>query len=114
MCLIERKKVLIYITDQIFDKNLLNLILSDLICLMNNGGLPIRIFNQNLFNELSTQLAHISHSKNLLADDEWQQRKIISNNIQTNLHVFFSANTTSLKMFQVRFLSLLIIIIYII
>lgn len=102
ICVFEQKKVLLYITDQIFDTDLLQLILSDLIILMNGGGLPISIFTQHLLNELSAQSSQVSLSKkDEICFTEWRKHEIISNSIKANLHVVFAANITVLKLFEV-------------
>lgn len=102
ICVIERRKVLLYITDQIHDRSLLEWILSDLLVLMNCGGLPLRIFAQQLLNELGAQLSQFSqHETAELCASELRQRELISRNIQTNLRIVISANGTSLRVFQV-------------
>uniref|UniRef100_A0A915EJK1 Dynein heavy chain coiled coil stalk domain-containing protein n=1 Tax=Ditylenchus dipsaci TaxID=166011 RepID=A0A915EJK1_9BILA len=111
LCVVEKRRIVLHVSDHIFHKPTLEMVLSDLIVVLNRGGLPTRLFSQQLLNELNEQRqqqiellgdakAHIN-SNNI--SSEWTQRQVLSKDIRKNLHVVFSADPATVKKFEHKF-----------
>lgn len=118
-----------YISDSLYDKNELKSILSDLIIVMNQGGLPSNIFTHKLLSKLKEQSQHFdvfsSSGNNFLSVSNGinnlqanQLSGSVSNNIKLNelcycesisrnvcrhLHVIISASIETIKSMPVSF-----------
>jgi hypothetical protein len=112
---VEKRRILLHVPDQIFHKSTLEMVYSDLIVLINRGGLPTRLFNQQLLNELNEQgqqqIEHIGDNSSKtnsahkgghgVSSTEWKQREGISRDLRKYLHVIFSADHHTIRKFQV-------------
>lgn len=121
-----------HISDCLFDKNELESILSDLIIVMNQGGLPSRIFTHQLLSELKEQSQYFDKfssfdnnlQKAVINKDENNEvnqyisikapesqnqstelhyRESVSKDIRRHFHVIISASIDTIKSMPVRF-----------
>lgn len=97
MCLTEDRKILLFVSDDTPAENGFEIILSDLSIIMNQGGLPLRIFGQQANSTEGSTNSQVMH---------WFQRQEIADKIRSNLHIVISMTRRSVLAYNSQFYTL--------
>lgn len=101
MCLTETRKILFFISDDTPSEQGFERILSDLSVIINEGGLPLRLFGQT-GNEQSNTSAMASNAQHM----DWFQRQEMTEKIRSRLHIIISMSKRSIISFKNQFYNL--------
>jgi hypothetical protein len=97
LCLTENRKILFFVSDETPSESGFEIILSDLSVIMNEGGLPLRIFGQQ---------ANSSEGSSNSQVMRWFQRQEMADKIRSNLHIFISMSKRSVAAYNSQFYTL--------
>jgi dynein heavy chain len=109
MCLTENRRVLFFISDDIPSELDFDILLSDLNVIMNNGGLPLRLFGQqhnqptrpgDFVEQIGSTMTSTAQSM------EWTQRQEMIEKIRSRLHVVISMSRRTIVAHSLQFYDL--------
>uniref|UniRef100_A0A7E4W8T1 AAA_9 domain-containing protein n=1 Tax=Panagrellus redivivus TaxID=6233 RepID=A0A7E4W8T1_PANRE len=107
LCALENRKVLLFVTDSIYNKSVFKEVLTDLIVTMNCGSLPPSLFSAQLLVEFREKKLTNNNDKSNIASQkdmsEWHQKEAIGAAIRTHLHVVFCVERVTVAQLTLQF-----------